>query len=158
VRGPLKTRGYMTALAAGTVLATAGVALPLAVRATPPSKLSVDVLASGSLPSGKQYKTVRSQIEVDRLTIRPGGDSGWHAHDGTVLLLVKQGTLTNYLAHGSTCTRSRLTAGHTYVEVAGRAHLARNEGARTLVFYAVNNFGKGGTGSMDAKRPAGCRA
>jgi quercetin dioxygenase-like cupin family protein len=146
------------ALAAGAALLAVGVTLPLAGRAAPASKFSVDVLADGPLPTGKHFTTQRSRIEIDKLTIRPGGESGWHAHDGPVMLFVSEGTLTNYIAHGRGCVRSQVRPGHVLLESAGHAHLARNEGTRELVVYAVNNYGAGGTGAIEAMRPAECPA
>jgi quercetin dioxygenase-like cupin family protein len=156
MHAPTRARRRVAALAAGAALIAVGVALPLVGQAAPASKVSADVLAVGPLPSGKAYKTTQSDVEIDRLTIKPGGESGWHAHDGPILLIVKAGTLTNYLARGRGCTRSRVTAGHTMLESAGHPHMARNEGTRNVVVYAVNNFAKGGTGAIEATRPPGC--
>jgi quercetin dioxygenase-like cupin family protein len=156
MRAPGQARRRLAALAAGAALVAAGVALSFAVRATPASKFSVDVLADAQLPAGKQFATHQAKVEIDRLTLRPGGEIGWHAHDGPLMLLVAKGTLTNYLAHGSGCVRSQVRPGRVLLESAGRAHLARNEGTGDVVVYAVNNYSKGGTGSVEAKRPAGC--
>ena len=135
-----------------------GAALTFGGRADPESRFSVDVLAAGPLPSGGRFATRQPEIEIDRLTLRPGGNSGWHAHDGPVILLVTRGTLTNYIVRGQGCVRSQVRQGHTLLESAAQAHQARNEGTRDIVFYAVNNYATGGTGQVDAERPRNCPA
>jgi quercetin dioxygenase-like cupin family protein len=127
-------------------------------HATPPSRFSAALLGAGPLPSGARYRTEQGAIELDRLTIRPGGSSGWHSHSGPLILIVKQGTITNYLAGAHGCVRRKLTAGRSYLEPADTPHLALNEGTKTVVFYAVVNHRKGGDSADDAKRPAGCHA
>ena len=54
------------------------------------------------------------------------------------------------------CTRCCIRAGKPFLEPANTPHLARNEGKRTAVFYAIVNFRKGGESEDDAPRPASC--
>ncbi len=153
---PARRRRQLKAVGAAAALLTATIALLSAAHATPGSKESETVLAEGLLPLDRQYRTREAGIEIDRLSIRPGGHSGWHTHSGPLILVVKQGTLTNYVAGPRGCTRSAIRAGKPFLEPANTPHLARNEGKRTAVFYAVVNFRKGGEAADDAPRPAGC--
>ncbi len=152
----MRARRRIAVLAAGAALLAAGVALTVGGRAAPESRFSVEVLAAGPLASGGRFVTRQPEVEIDRLTLRPGGDSGWHDHDGPVILLVTRGALTNYIVRGRGCVRSQVRQGHTLLESAGRAHIARNEGTRDVVFYAINNYATGGTGQIDAERPRNC--
>lgn len=43
-----------------------------------------------------------------------GGHSGWHTHSGPVVLIVKQGTLTNYVSGPRGGKRTRQTAGEPF--------------------------------------------
>jgi quercetin dioxygenase-like cupin family protein len=61
------------------------------------------------------------------LTLQPGGHSGWHAHAGPVLVVVKSGTVTGYDWADPTCTPETYTAGEAVIDT-GDGHDARNEG------------------------------
>lgn len=144
------------AVAAGATLILTSAALLSAAQATAPTKFSAVVLVDGRLPTGGHYRTERGAIEVDRISVRPGGHSGWHSHEGTVLLAVKRGTLVNYVSRDGRCVKTRLQAGQTLLEEPGEVHMARNEGSRDVVFVAVNNYRKGGLTAADSDRPAPC--
>jgi quercetin dioxygenase-like cupin family protein len=155
VPGTLRRRAR--AAGAGAILLATSLALLTVAQATPPTKFTAVVLADAPLPAGGQYRTGRGGVvELDKLTIRPGGDSGWHSHYGPLLLVVTKGTLTNYVVVRGRCTKSQLKAGKSFLEPANTPHLARNEGSTTAVFYAVNHYPKGKGGGTDANPPAAC--
>lgn len=76
--------------------------------------------------------TVAGREFVLRQTIvEPGGDSGWHFHDGTLFVLVTG----NDLDHpGTDCVPVTHRRGRIFREPSGRehAHLARNLGPNPL--------------------------
>jgi quercetin dioxygenase-like cupin family protein len=81
---------------------------------------------------------------VRDITIGPGGSTGWHWHDGTLLGAVKQGTLTHY---ASDCSVDGVySAGDTVVEPSGanHIHVGRNLGTEPVVLEVlyVNPVGK----------------
>ncbi|GAA0421047.1 hypothetical protein GCM10010357_47980 [Streptomyces luteireticuli] len=72
-----------------------------------------------------------------RITILPGGSTGWHYHDGRLLAVVGEGTLTRYEASGGGPVR--YAAGQALVEPSGpdTAHIGVNEGTEPLVLYVL---------------------
>lgn len=65
---------------------------------------------------------------ISESTIDPGGSTGWHFHNGTVVVAVKQGTVTRYAAD---CSVDGVhNPGDTFIEPVGpgHVHLARNLG------------------------------
>jgi hypothetical protein len=68
-----------------------------------------------------------SSTVTQSLTLQPGGHSGWHGHEGPVLVVVKSGTVTSYDFHDPNCTPHAYTAGEAFVDT-GDGHIARNEG------------------------------
>jgi mannose-6-phosphate isomerase-like protein (cupin superfamily) len=152
------TNGYgriKTVAAFAALLMTCG-GLSSFAWATPALKFSPVVLVDASLPAAKHFRTTQSGVAIEKVTIRPGGKSGWHMHSGSLMLLVKQGTLTNYRVVAGRCVRSVITAGDTYLEPPKVAHYARNEGKRDVVAYAVESYPKGGKSELHSKRPAKC--
>src|SRR3954452_9967606 len=68
-----------------------------------------------------------SQASVDgvdyipkEITIRPGGSTGWHYHDGRVFGVVREGTLTRTMAD---CTNVVSPAGSAVTEDSGPNHV-----------------------------------
>ena len=114
------------------VLAT--VLVPLAVAAsassaasqpptsTGPEGLTVKLLSRGTLEApvevetkGIELETERSvDVAVARVTIEPGGTSGWHIHPGPTVVTVTAGELTH--THNADCEQETFTAGQTYIE------------------------------------------
>ena len=66
-------------------------------------------------------------VYVTQITIKPGGNGGWHSHPGPSIISVKSGTATFY----DDCVDfapQQFTAGTGFVEDAGCVHLLANEG------------------------------
>jgi quercetin dioxygenase-like cupin family protein len=79
---------------------------------------------------------VRGQVVVRRITIAPGGTTGWHYHDGELIAAVESGRLTRTLAD---CSTVETPAGTSFVEPAGRGHVhvGRNLGSEPVVLYVT---------------------
>ncbi|MFN2469734.1 MAG: cupin domain-containing protein [Gaiellaceae bacterium] len=145
-RAPRRVWRHAPVLAAVLGLATAGVAL-----ATPPSGASGEVVARAALkdPYGEKMKMLlglvnsglfrSTDVAVQRITIAPGGHTGWHTHPGPVVVVVKAGTLTFYSAENNPDCRARVyRAGDAFVDQGlGHVHIARNEGTEPLEFWAT---------------------
>jgi len=74
---------------------------------------------------------------VSRLTIAPGGSTGWHSHPGIVFVLIRSGAVTLY---DDEFNRTVFAAGTGFVEEPGHVHIAVNEGNSDLelvVFFLV---------------------
>jgi quercetin dioxygenase-like cupin family protein len=125
-----------------------GLALtPGVANATPSSGVSGVIVAKTTV-GGKDYI-------LRRITIEPGGTTGWHWHDGTLYAYVEQGTLTHT---ESDCTTTDVySAGATFIEPSGAAnvHVGRNLGTAPLVLDVLYVDPAGSPLSEDAPNP-GC--
>ena len=93
-------------------------------------------------------------VVLQRITIAPGGHSGWHSHPGSVAIWVASGTFTVYNAG---CVRQQYEAGEGVVEGAGHVILARNEGTVPVTTYAASfDVPVGGAARNDQPEPLGC--
>ncbi|WP_207546960.1 cupin domain-containing protein [Mycobacterium kubicae] len=95
--------------------------------------------SSSHSPTGATYDVVAQSSEQGRsfvirdTTIDPGGSIGWHWHQGTVIALVKQGTLYHLR---SDCTVDAIyRAGDSFIEPRGPEHVhdGRNYGTTPVV-------------------------
>lgn len=106
---------------------------------TPGSNASGPILARGTavdkiVTRGNQPFDVVAQ----RLTIQPGGHSGWHSHPGQAIVVIMSGTFTTYDSRDRTCTPRVYEAGDVYVDAGyGHAHIARNEGTVPLEVHVT---------------------
>jgi quercetin dioxygenase-like cupin family protein len=102
--------------------------LPGSASATPATGVSGTILARATV-DGTDYI-------LRRVTIEPGGSTGWHYHDGTLYVLVQNGTLTRTR---SDCTTETARAGTVVIEPSGRAHvhIGRNLGSTPVVLLVL---------------------
>ena len=76
---------------------------------------------------GLHLKTLDdTDIGADRLTIQPGGVSGWHAHPGPVFVTVTQGSVTWYNGSDPLCGSQTYSTGKSFVEPAYGVHNVSN--------------------------------
>jgi len=79
-----------------------------------------------------------TDIGADRLTLQPGGYSGWHAHPSNVFVTVTQGTITWYDGSDPLCTPHTYSAGQSFIERAFRIHDVRNaSGSASAEYVAI---------------------
>jgi len=128
----------MTALGVAASVLAAGPA-----RAVPPVGVITEILGSGTTQAGFAIHAAGIKVEskhaagvtVAHLTFAPGGTTGWYAHPGPVLVIVKTGAVTKYSAED--CTAQTYTAGQAFVENGPTdANMVRNDGpvpAATIV-------------------------
>jgi quercetin dioxygenase-like cupin family protein len=89
------------------------------------------------------------------ITITPGGSTGWHWHDGELIAVVKQGTLTHNM---SDCSIDGVyNAGDPVIEPAGpdHVHIGRNLGAVPMILQVIYVDPVGKPLAEDAPNP-GC--
>jgi quercetin dioxygenase-like cupin family protein len=131
------------------------VLLLLLLLTTPPAR-SAATPASGmnSAQMTRSSQDGRDFIVRD-VTIDPGGSTGWHWHDGTLVGTVKHGTLTHFSADCS--VDGVYNPGEPVVEPAGPqyVHLGRNLGTTPLVLEIIYIDPAGKPLSEDAANP-GC--
>lgn len=104
-------------------------AFPAVAIATPPRDTDGTVIWQMT-DDGKDYI-------FREITIAPGGSTGRHSHDGQLLGVVKEGTLTHYRAD---CTIDGLyVAGQSIAEKGGPdyVHIGRNLGPGPLVLQVL---------------------
>jgi len=138
----------LTALTVPAVIGLALVAILGVAQATPPVGQSTEMLARGTtadelllvargtIPNQKAnpwrgtYKAPWDVIAL-RVTLPPGGSTGWHRHPGPGFMVVTQGAVAVY---ANDCTKTAYTKGQAYVEVPGLVNLVRNDGSEPAVF------------------------
>ena len=97
-----------------------------------------------------------TDIGVDRLTVIPGGQSGWHKHAGPTFVTVTKGQLT--WVDSTDCVVRTYHEGDGFVEPANHVHLARNLTGSTVEFIAIQMRPQGSEGRIDSKAPTNCSA
>ena len=133
------------ALAVTALGLAAGMLTASPARSTPPPGVTTKILGSGTTLAGftihvdgiKVESKATAGFTVAHLTFAPGGTTGWHAHPGPVLVIVKTGSVTKYSAQD--CTAQTYTAGQAFVENGPtEQNLVRNDGsvpAETIVTF-----------------------
>ncbi|HEY3084122.1 MAG TPA: cupin domain-containing protein [Candidatus Dormibacteraeota bacterium] len=145
------------------VLTTGLVGLFVAVSAvpgaaTPPVGFTSEILGRGTYMShGTLPLTQGLDVVVSRITVVPGGSSGWHSHPGGAIAILQQGQLTLYESVGNHCDVTTYTAGQTFVERPGDVVNAVNTGSTDFVVIATfPGVPVGGSTRIDQPNPGTC--
>ena len=141
------------------MLGLAGVALSSgAVSASPPSDLTQVALARGTNVShGTIPLKFGTDVAMAQITVQPGGSSGWHAHPGGAIIVVKEGALTVYRSIGSQCQIETYSAGEAFVEMPGEVDQVVNNGTVPYVlFVTFPAVPQGGSARTDVPDPGTC--
>lgn len=95
------------------------------------------------------------QTVVQQIQLAAGGHTGWHTHQGPVVVVVKSGTITFVEGHGG-CESRTYTAGQSFVDPGqGSVHMARNDGSTTAELWATYfDVPADGSPRIDAAAPA----
>ena len=108
-----------------------------AALATPVFNFTGTPIARGTTPGQFKIKLQDSSSPSDaaivQVTQAPGGHSGWHAHPGPAVVIVKSGEVT--IQQAKDCSSKTYTVGQVAIEPAGHVHIARNTGAGTLELW-----------------------
>jgi len=98
-----------------------------------------------------------SDLYVQSNVWQPGGSTGWHSHPGHSLIIVTEGTLTDYESDDPTCTPHVYTQGMSFVDAGGsHTHIIRNETTSEAANIAVQLIPAGATRRIDAPAPPNC--
>ena len=127
--------------------------------ATPPSGLRNVLLARGTDVS--HHGSLRLQIGTDvvmsKITVNPGGASGWHSHPGGAVIVVAEGALTVYSASDDLCRISTYSAGQAFIERPGEVDDVLNNGSVPYVLYVTfPGVPTGGSPRTDESDPGTC--
>ena len=150
-------------IAAGALLT---VLLPGAALATPSSGLTSQLLSRGA---AGEIRIVDKSTDIDfkaknptdvamvAATLATGGFTGWHAHPGPSVVIVKSGTLTMHEPHDGTCSAENVGPGQAFAHPAD-VHNFVNNGPSVVEFY-VTYFVPAGAAPLliDADAPAECQ-
>jgi quercetin dioxygenase-like cupin family protein len=131
---------------------------------TPGSGVTAQLLASGTLVAPVDVKIkAESRINMDatqvllyKITIAPGGYTGWHQHGGPHMIIVASGELTYYEGNDPTCTGTVYGAGSSIMDPGFDTHFVRNEGTVDVVTYVTQLLPVGGTFRIDVPSPGNC--
>jgi quercetin dioxygenase-like cupin family protein len=123
-------------------------------QAIPGSGVSAQLIASQDLPEPVQVKIEDSsnlnldvtQVLTYKITIAPGGYTGWHQHGGPHMTIVASGALTYY---DPTCTAIVYPAGSSISDPGLDVHLMSNEGNIDAVIYITELLPANGTLQID---------
>lgn len=138
----------MKGLAVALAAVTAAVAVAAPASATPPTGAQVVTLSQNTV-DGVEYV-------VTRVTVAPGGGTGWHYHPGEVFGYISEGTLTHY--DDGCVVDAVYDAGAPVKEGVGpdTVHNGRNEGSTPLVMVAVYVNPVGMPKSVEVPAPVNC--
>lgn len=139
----------MKGLAVAVVTVAVAAATPAPATATPATGTEVAILSQNTV-DGVEYA-------VTRITVAPGGGTGWHFHPGDVFGYIAEGSMTHY---GPDCTVDAVYPTGAPVKEGvgpGFVHNGRNEGGTPLVMEVVYVNPVGAPKSVEVAEPIGCR-
>lgn len=100
-----------------------------------------------------QFTLGRWHFVLRQTVIEPGGASGWHYHDGTLLVFVARGTLSH---PGTDCVPVVFRRGSLFREPSGAAHAheARNDSDGPVTLFVLYRNPAGSPLSRSIAPPA----
>lgn len=145
--------------------------------ATPPVGLTSQLLGRGTYMSHGSLRLGQGlDIVTSRITVAPGGSSGWHSHPGGAIVVVQQGELTVYRSLGKGddeqgqsqsdqekgdrfphCVITTYVQGQSFIERAGELDQVVNTGSSDYVLVATfPDVPVGGPSRIDQPNPGTC--
>jgi uncharacterized cupin superfamily protein len=110
------------------------------------------------LPRTLQEAKGSSDVYVQSNVWEPGGSTGWHSHPGDSLIIVTEGTVTDYDGHDPACKPHVYTKGMGFVDPGGgHIHILRNEGDVEAKTIAVQLLPVDAARRIDVPDPGNCR-
>jgi hypothetical protein len=152
------------------ILVVIGVAVPLRnVQATPSSGVSIENFGQATLdpfrinqpPDFMIDSESEKEVAIQKVTISPGGHTGWHTHPGPILAIVTKGQIKHTrFTEKDGCIERMFGPGESeqaFVEVPNQVHMARNEGDVDAVLYIARlNIPVGGEITDSSPKNPGC--
>lgn len=166
------SRGRRRRWAAGLVVAVVAYPLTSVAVATPGSGAVGTVVAQGALSDGLdvQFKvtghrgTSVTRVKgpgnavVQRISVAPGGHTGWHTHGGPAVAAIASGELTLIDGDDPGCTGTTYTKGQAFVDPGqGHVHIGRNLGTETAEVWVTYLLPEGALPRIDAADPGNCQ-
>ena len=98
-----------------------------------------------------------SDLFIQNNVWQPGGSTGWHTHPGRSLIIVTEGTVTEYMSDDPECKPHIYTQGMGFVDHGGdHIHLIRNESTVQASTIALQLIPQGTERRIDAPAPENC--
>ncbi|HTS81141.1 MAG TPA: cupin domain-containing protein [Myxococcaceae bacterium] len=99
----------------------------------------------------------KSDLYVQDNTWDPGGTTGWHTHPGPSLIIVTEGTVTDYEGGDPKCKPHVYKAGQTLFDPGGgHVHVIRNETAAPAKTVAIQLIPHAVARRVDVAAPGNC--
>lgn len=115
------------------------------------------VPAKGRVWLSVQKSKTPSDLYVVNNVWQPGGSTGWHSHPGHSLIIVTEGTVTEYEGNDPNCKPHTYTVGMGFVDPGGgHVHIVRNEGTVEASVIAVQLIPGGVMRRTDVDDPGNC--
>ena len=146
-------------------VAIAALAVPAGIAVAQPQGITATVLGAGTFSQRLKVNTpnIKAQFKqpsdfiVVKITVDPGGTTGWHSHPGPALVIVKQGTFTLYDGDDPRCRPHRYHPEQAFVDQGGgHVHIGRNETRRPVKLLVTFIVPKGAAPTIDAPDPGNC--
>jgi quercetin dioxygenase-like cupin family protein len=153
-----------------TIFGVIGVAMPLGrVQATPGSGTSLENFGRATLdpfrinqpPDFLIHSQSEKDVAIEKVTISPGGHTGWHTHPGPILAIVTEGQIKHTrFTEKDSCIEHVFGPGEAeqaFIGVPNQVHMARNEGDVDAVLYITRfNIPVGGEITDSSPGNPGC--
>jgi len=126
--------------------------------ATPSVQFTSQLLGRGTnMSQGTLPITAGKDVVVSRITVAPGGSSGWHSHPGGAIAILQEGQITLYVAVGNHCDVTVYHAGQTFIERPSDVVNAVNTGSTDFIVLATfPGVPVGGSTRIDRPNPGTC--
>jgi quercetin dioxygenase-like cupin family protein len=152
------------------ILSVIGIAVPLgSVQATPGSGTSLENFGRVTLdpfhinqpPDFLIQSKSEKDVAIQKVTISPGGHTGWHTHPGPILAIVTEGQIKHTrFTEKEGCIERMFGPGEAeqaFIETPNQVHMARNEGDVDAVLYITRfNIPVGGADTDSSPKNPGC--
>jgi hypothetical protein len=100
-----------------------------------------------------------SDVYVVDNKFTPGATTGFHSHPGPSLILVVNGTVTNYVSDSPTCTPHSYTTGRGFIDPGGSdVHMLRDDSGLPAETIAVQFLPHAAPRKIDEPPPTNCRS
>ena len=160
-RGRTLQRSVCKRLALALIAAAAVGVLASAAFGTPGGGFTATLFTRDTLNDSVHMNADRIKFETkdpsdfasQTITYQPGAFSGWHRHPGLVLVMVKSGAVTRYLAPD--CHSITYGTGQSFIETGDDLVMQiRNEGSDPAVLYVAYVVPKDDPLRIDEPAPA----
>lgn len=156
-------------LAGGAAIFVVAAVVGAPTSATPASGFVAAPVAAGNFGSDLDVKadkiehwdlTLKAKDDtltgINRVTVQPGGHSGWHSHPIPIFLTVTVGEIQWFDGSNPLCPAKTYHVGDSFVEPANRVHNVVNATGSVAEFYAVRFNPDGITFFIDQPEPNNC--